>query len=645
MRVSYNWLQEYIVEELPSPEKLADFFTFHAWEIDEQNLLPNSDTVYDLKILPDRAHDCLGHYGIAREVSALLGFTLRKPSTHADIAMLPEGEKSISVIIQSPLCRRYMARVIRGVKIGESPEWLKLKLESIGQRSVNNVVDATNYVQFALGQPTHVFDLGKIQQTHNGRKVIEINETVGERPMTLLDGKEITLRSGTLIISDMGTISDLNHRAIAVAGIKGSKAAEVDSNTIDIVLEVANFDPISVRKTARALGITTDASKRFENELSPELCPYAMQLLTDTIMEIAGGARESVVDIYPTKQTEVVVECTVEYVASRLGMNVTGADIANTLQVRGFAYVERDNLFSITVPWWRLDITGAHDIIEEIGKQIGYDRIIPRLPIITKSSQLNTEFYWIERIREFLLQRGFSEVMTYSFTNHGEVEVLASASDKSFLRTNISEQFSEALIKNFYNRDLLGFDEIKQFEIGKTFENGIEKLVLCIGVMKQKQKDSNKELFEISRSLAESFDLGYSLESIPENQTTIDLSLEYLTKTRAEREVSSVPELLKSLNPNPFIPWSPYPCISRDIAVWVPENTDPNLLVAVYRKYGGVLLVREPRLFDQFSKEGRASYAHRLVFQSYEKTLADTDVQPIMNAIVTQLVSNGWEVR
>ena len=243
MKISYNWLKSYI-PEAPKAEELADIFTYHVCEVEDIEKRKDGDFIFDIKILPNRAHDLLSHYGIAREIASLLNIKFIDPISKYKI---PESKNTeLKIEIQSEKCRRYMGRIIRGVKIGPSPEWVIKHLESIGQRSINNMVDAANLVMFDCGQPTHIFDLDKISE-----KLIIRQAQDGEALMTL-DNKDCKLKSSDLVITD-------SENVLAVAGVKGGKIAEVDNNTQDIILEVANFDPTSVRKTAQSLNIFTDA--------------------------------------------------------------------------------------------------------------------------------------------------------------------------------------------------------------------------------------------------------------------------------------------------------------------------------------------------------------------------------------------------
>src|SRR3989344_958577 len=295
MLISYNWLKWYI-PDVPSAEKLADIITYHVAEVESVTPLlveegaGGGDFIFDIKILPNRAHDLLSHQGIARELASLLNISYIDPTPKYKI---PESKPTKLVkTIESPNCRRYMGRVVRNIKIGPSPEWVVKHLESIGQRSINNIVDATNLTMFNCGQPAHVFDLKKVKDL----KLKVRNAKAGEK-ITLLGGGEKIMNETMMVIAD-----DFGN-SLDIAGIKGGQYAELNKDTTDIILECANFDPTSVRKTAQALNIFTDARKRFENDLSPELAAFGMLELSALILEMCPEAIfEDVIDVYPKKQ-------------------------------------------------------------------------------------------------------------------------------------------------------------------------------------------------------------------------------------------------------------------------------------------------------------------------------------------------------
>lgn len=287
MKISYNWLKAYIAEPLPKPEKLGDVLTFALCEIESIDKLPNGDAILDLNILPNRAHDLLSHQGVAREVAGILGLTYKDPTP---LYKIPESKPTtLNIAIETPTCRRYMGRIVRNIKVGPSPAWVVEHLESIGQRSINNIVDATNIVMFDCGQPCHAFDLVYVP------KIVVKNAAEGEE-FPVLGREQIVakLKSTDMMITD-------GEKSLAIAGVKGGLVSGVTDGTTDIMLEVANFDSIAVRKTARRLNLLSDSAKRFENDLSPSLGDFAMLELSTLIAEMCPDAVfEDIVDVYPS---------------------------------------------------------------------------------------------------------------------------------------------------------------------------------------------------------------------------------------------------------------------------------------------------------------------------------------------------------
>lgn len=327
MLVSYNWLQSYFKNKLPPPKEVSDTLIFRAFEVESINP-QNDDYIFDVKVLPDRAHDCLSVRGIAKELSVHLNKKIKdeKPKQKIKSEKL-KNDVSID-ILEKELCRRYVGRKIEGITVASSPDWLRVRLESIGQKSINNIVDATNFVMFDLGQPLHAFDADKVSGGIMVRKA-----KTGEH-ITTLDGKEVTLDTETLIIAD-------DEGSLAIAGIKGGKKAEITEKTIAIILEAANFSPANIRKTSRRLAIQTDSSKRFENERTPEGLVEIMDAITTLIIEVAGSKETKtgdVVDVYPRQEAPYIVGISTNETNRILGTKLAQNDIAAILTRVGFSY-------------------------------------------------------------------------------------------------------------------------------------------------------------------------------------------------------------------------------------------------------------------------------------------------------------------
>ena len=612
MKISYNWLKWY-VPDMPEANKLADIFTYHLTEVEGMEKKEDGDIIFDLNILPNRAHDLLSHQGIARELAGQLEIPFNDPTPKYKI---PESKSTgLKIDIQTPNCRRYMGRIVRGLKVGPSPAWVVQHLESIGQRSINNIVDATNIVMFDCGQPCHAFDLRKISDSQ-----IQIGLAQDGEELELLGSEKIVAK-----LKNTDTVIASGGKILALAGVKGGTNSGIADDTTDIVLEVANFNPTAVRKTARRLGILSDAAKRFENDLSAELCDYAMLELSALIYEMFPEAIfEEILDIYPDKQEKRKIEISADFINKKLGTDYTTDEIENVWKRYNFSYTKNSDSFIITPPALRLDLVIPEDLVEEVGRVLGYDRVVPVMPKIDHSTSLMAGFKpkvnetWakIASARHKLITDGYREVMTYAFTDKGDVQVLASASDKKYLRTNLSDGLKDSLAFNSTMLPLLGiskFPELKIFEIGTVFKNSGEEVHVAT-------KDENKITDNTDVTLDE------FIASINKNDTE---------SARAESVAMK----------NTFKMWSMYPFIKRDIALWVPADTAVETVREVIGKDVGDLLVKGPDLFDQFKKEDKQSYAFRLVFQSFDRTLTDEEINPIMEAITKRIGDNGWTVR
>ncbi len=619
MKISYNWLKAY-VPQIPTPEKLAEVFTFHVCEIESMEVV-GDNIIFDLKVLPDRAHDLLSHYGVAKEIAGLLNIPFADPTQYYKV---PEAQPTkLSIEIEDDRCRRYVGRIVRNVKVGPSPEWVVKYLESIGQRSINNIVDATNLVLFDIGQPTHAYDAKKIETEADGTQKIIVRNIIHPVEGVTLLGTDayLTLKNDELVITSGPR--DGGSAVLAIAGVKGGRKAEVDANTTDIVLEVANFEPVTVRKTARRLGLLTDAAKRFENDVTPELSPFAMLELSSLIAQMCPEATfEEVVDMYPAPVATRTVSFTLSQINNLLGTHLSVEEVEKILKQYNYTLTNNGEDFTVTIPTNRPDLTGAHDIADEIGRIYGYEKIAGFLPDISKvtktadgdvagfSPKLDDTNAKIMMARAHFLQSGFSEVMTYAFRKKGEIEVAYAAKDKSALRTNLKDGLKEAYDLNVKNAALLEMDEIKLFEIGTVFP-----------------KDGTED---------EEIHVAWATKAGVEECT-----LEEGTKDHpADIYIYPNPIEIKK-----FKNWSPYPFIVRDVALWVSEGTDPETVATTIRENAGDLVVAGPRLFDTFTKDGKMSVAFRTVFQSNDKTLTDAEIEPIMQKVTEALKGKGWEVR
>ncbi len=655
MNISHNWLQTYFKEKIPAPEKLAELFTFHSFEVEGMIEIKGengkiADTVMDVKILPDMAHYCLSHEGVASEISFITGMKMNDrlaPEIKATIKDEPKVE------IEDPkFCRRYM---IRYVDIGSSrpsssPDWLKCSLEAIGQRMISPLVDISNYVMYDIGQPMHAFDADKVK----GSLKIRLAKD-GER-ITLLDGRELILTAKDNVIAD-------DEGPLVVTGAKGGRRAEISETTKKIIIESANFEPSAVRRTSTKYDIRSDSSKRFENEITQELASQGMANACDLVRSVFPDAKFGpIVDIYPTKPKQTVIEFDPSYIEERLGVEISLEDSKKILERMDIVVSSTGSaskpFWKLSIPYKRLDLVIKEDIVEEVGRIYGYDHVIGILPMKLKQApDANPTFYLCEKIKNILTAEGFSEVILYTLVEKGMVETLKPlARDKAFARSDLTHGMASCLEKNALNADLLGLEAIKIFEIGHIFKKDSEEIHLAIGARQVKKVKGFKSEDLIKRAL-ETLEKELSSDfsengifSKAKIQTNGIVEIDLSPAIKSFKPSKDVKDLdFRPASVNRYLRFSSYPFIVRDIAVFVPESIQAEEVWSSIEKgikdaSANGLLTRHS-LFDTFKKEGKISYAFRMIFQSMEKTLTDSEVNGIMEKINGEVKVEGWEVR
>ncbi|MCA9363098.1 phenylalanine--tRNA ligase subunit beta [Candidatus Kaiserbacteria bacterium] len=645
MKVVHSWLKEYLGDNLPSAEQVEELLNFHAFEVEGREQVEGEEVI-DIDVLPNRSSDCLCHRGIARELATILGVDMEVDPLLEPVE-LAETDKIAVRIADHEACPRFTASLITDIEVKDSPEWLQTRLRALGQRPINNIVDATNYIMLAIGQPIHAYDADLFTQVDGqwqfGVRFAEEGETVS---LLAEGGKEeeriVELKGHELLIID-----DSSNTPIGLAGVKGGKYAGVHKDTKNIIIEAAHFHPTITRKTARGLGIVIDASKRFENEPSRELPLCAQRDIIKLITEIAGGTSEGVVDKYLVKQEVKEVVVTVAKTNSLLGLSLEADEIVNIIKRTGSSVEEVDEGgFKVVPPWERTDLNIEEDYIEEVGRIHGLSDIKSVVPEAVPLKEMSARHFYSDKIRKTLIDEGFSEVITSSFQKKGKLQLRnALASDKSYLRNSLIKNITGVLDANYVHTDLLGINDVRVFEIGTVFEKSDEsineKTVLTLGARTKGDGYNSKD----DKVLQEGCEVVSNALGIK-----IDWNIE---KGVAEMNLS---DLLENL-PAPtaydqfekgadvtFKPISQYPAMSRDIALWVGEGETPDAVLAVLLGEASTLCVRHT-LFDTFSKDGRTSYAFRLVFQSTEKTLTDVEVNAIMDTIYQKAGAHNWEVR
>ncbi|MCU0678040.1 MAG: phenylalanine--tRNA ligase subunit beta [Candidatus Pacebacteria bacterium] len=636
MQFSYNWLQTFFDAPLPSPAEIEEQLTFHSSEVEEV-VRVGDDTTFEVKVLPDKSAWLLSHRGLAKELSVIFDIPMKQDPLRGDIdygTALPD----VRIVLDTPVCDFYGAAVIEGVTVGPSPDWLRARLVAIGQRSINNIVDATNYVMFELGQPLHAFDAETFAKDASGQREVKVTSAVAGETFTTLSHEDITLTSHDAVITD-----GVSGEVLALAGIKGGLNSGVTEQTATILLEAAHFDRVATRLGAQRHKLPTDAAKRYENGLSRSVTPYGLVAGAKLIAEIAGGTIRGMTTFGDSTVTRPTVTVTVSDINRVLGIAIAAADVSAILTRFGYAVVTDGESFTVTPPHERDDIEVKQDLIEEIGRMYGLAHIVSVPPQPAPVQELNARHYYAEQIRTILVSLGFSEVYTSSFRNQDIAHIKnALASDKSYLRSRLKDNLLEVRQRNIPFRDLLGLSAVQVFEIGTVFDATDE--AFHIGLAVQTGNEYKAKVDDVLlRTAVAALEAALAVTIAPVHTAPgyIEFSLEALLKTLPQ------PTAYVAASKSPAIlykAFSLYPSVSRDIAMWVTEGTDSTAVEDILKNAAGDLLVRLTHL-DTFTKEGRTSLAFRLVFQSKEKTLDGTEIDELMTAVYSAVAGQGWEVR
>lgn len=638
MQISHEWLQSFFTDPLPAALELEDLLTFHSSEV-EGHTTAGDDIVFDVKVLPDKSAWCLSHRGIAREIAMITGQQLARDPLAGDPVVADATTTPVVISRADERCDCYCAVRISDISIDSAPDWMTRRLAAIGQRSINGVVDITNYVMFDMGQPLHAFDAHKLSGGPEHCQIAVRAAREGE-PITVLTGETYSLTPEDLVIVDAGTDAP-----IGIAGVKGGALAAVDADTTDVILEAAHFDRVAVRKTARRLNLRTDASTRFENGVSRALAPFGAVVAAGLIAELGSGTITGyAIDGSVTEPREPVT-VTRALIHGALGLDLTTEALREIFDRFGYAYTyDADaDAFTVTPPMERDDLTIPEDLVEEVGRSYGFHHVTAIPPDLQPVREINARHYYAESIRTTLCAAGFSEVLTSSFRKQDTVALAnALASDKQYLRSRLADNLEAALDRNAPYRDLLGLPAIQIFELGTVFGSDSESYHLAIGVrtgVRYKAKHDDPRVAAATRAVSDVLGAELTWEYGPDGIAECNLS-----SVIATLPVPDSYEPAPAMGTATYKPFSPYPPVARDIAIFVSEGITASAAAAVIDSAAGPLRVRTT-CFDEFSRDGRTSYAFRVVFQSSERTLTDTEVNVLMDRVYAAVEAEGWEVR
>jgi len=489
MKLLYDWLQEFVDVNAP-PTELRARLSLAGIAVDsiEESV---AGPVFDAEITANRP-DCLGHYGVAREIAAIYRTPLKpvRPKLNESAEKAADATR---VEIESPeLCGRYTARILRGVKVEPSGDWLRNRLEAIGQNSINNVVDITNYIMFELGQPLHAFDLDKLQE----RRIIVRHARPGEKIRTL-DGAERTLGEGMCVIADAA-------HAVGIGGVMGGAHSEIGFSSRNILLESAWFDPVSIRRTSRALGLRSEASYRFERGTDPEMAELASRRAAELIQRLGGGEiLAGAVDVYPRPEPPLKLEFARKELLRVMGADVPDREIEEMLGALGFDPVRTDAegpsvgspaaVWKCRKPSWRRDVTRGIDLVEEVARLHGYDGFPARLPPAKQPARRLPHAEAQDRLRERVVALGYQEIVEIPLVNPERDALFRPeelvpavignplAEDASVMRSTGIVSMLGALEWNLNH----GQRNLRLFEIGNTYQlssgEPVETPVLTMG--------------------------------------------------------------------------------------------------------------------------------------------------------------------
>ena len=646
---------------------------------DIKDILGLNDTVVEFEITNNRP-DCLSILGVARETAATFGVAMKYPDTG-----FKENSENIKDYIDievknSELCPRYMARMVKNIVIKDSPAWMQERLIKAGVRPINNIVDITNFVMLELGHPMHAFDYRDLED----KKIIVRNAAPGEK-ITTLDETERKLDESILVIAD-------GKKPTGIAGVMGGYGSEIKNDTTAIIFESANFNPVNIRMTSKKLGLRTEASSRYEKGIDPELAEMALNRACSLVCrlgagEIVGGS----IDIYPAPVKARKLRLNIKKVNDFIGVqDITKEMVIGYFKALEFKAEMADGDLEVTVPTFRDDVEGEADLIEEIARLYGYDKIPVKLmdTTFTQGGKNNRQVIR-DLAKSNMAAQGLYEVVTYTFVSpavYNKINLKAEnplrnaikllnplGEDQSIMRTTIIPNMLEVVSRN-YNMKV---SEGRFFELSKVYlaeELTVEKLAeeretLTIGmygdvdffdlkgVIENLMDELHIDKYRILSSNNDSMHPGRTAELLINNrrigclgEVHPEVLDKYDIPVRVYIAELNFEEILRQCNMNIKYKALPkYPSVARDIAIVVAEEITAGQIEEIIRNKGGKL-VEDVKFFDIYRgsqiKEGYKSMAYSIVYRSDEKTLSEEDITRVHNKIISSLENQiGAELR
>lgn len=678
MRLSYNWLKDY-VDVKSSPEKLAELLTMAGLCVDSIHK-KGDDSVLEIEITSNRP-DWLSYIGVAREVAAITGRKLKVPVikksiVHSTRSTDRHGKVTVKVE-DKKLCPRYTARIIRNVRVAESPKWLKEKLEAVGLRSVNNIVDITNFCLFETGEPMHAFDLDKLV----GRSIIVRRASKGEK-IRAIDGIERPLDNDMLVIAD-------DKNPVAIAGIMGGLDAEVVPQTKNVLLEAAYFDPISVRRTSRKLALSTDSSYRFERKVDVKNIEFASGRAAQLILGLAGGELGEFIDIGKAAQALKKISLRLERLNKILGVEISPLRVKSILTSLGLKVrALSKNVLELKPPEFRRDLQNEIDMIEEVARIYGYKNIPETIPpVLEAGNRLGLDTVIDRDMRGILVNLGLSEIITYSLLSRKTLDLARSSGGNvisiknplsneqevmrptliagmlNAIRWNINRKqkdlkFFELGLAYFKEADS-SFTEKKHLTVGITgqlydgwighprevtlfdLKGIIETLFAQIGVKRFCVKETLNPAFSPASCAcieAEGDAVGVMGQVDPTVLRNFDIKeAVYAAEIDCTRLIKYI-SLEKRFKESPK-----FPSVIRDLSIMADKNISNADISSLIKGTAGAIL-KDAELVDRYGggqiPEGKIGLTYRLEYQDPNRTLQDPDVQAVHSRIINALENN-----
>ena len=636
-----------------------------------------NDTVFELEITPNRP-DCLSHIGIARELSAYYGKELKYPETEIKSEISEKTSDNVKISIEdSNLSRRYVTRILKNVTVKESPKWLKERIESVGLRSINNIVDVSNFILMEMNHPNHVFDLDKIEGNE-----IKVKSAVKGDKLVTLDEQERELEDGDIVICD-------SKKILALGGVMGGLDSEVTDNTKNILLEVAQFNPQNVRKTSRRLTLSSDSSYRFERGIDVEDSIKVINRLANLIQEVAGGEiLNGYVDVYPVPHENKVAELNFERLNRFVGKVIPREKVIEILRNLEIDVKDNGETLTLTAPSYRGDLELEQDYFEEVIRMYGFDNIeniLPRVDI-NKNSTLDTTKL-TDRVKTICASVGLKEVINYSFIPKDALQKLKFTGVSEDKLIDISNPITEdfvtmrptllySLIKNAKDNMNRNVSNIRFFEVSRTFEKAEElaKEDIKVGIILAGENDKTlwnpkpvhydfydlkgivEEIFSKLKFQSFSIKRSVQTEFHPGRSADVFVGKEYIgsfgeihpdvlenfglnKKTVLVAEFNI--ELIKKYINKPFVYQGivKYPAVPRDLALVMNENILVGDVLKTIEKIDKK--VEKVELFDIYQgigvEPGKKSVAISILLRDDSKTLEEKEINDIIDKILAKM--------